>query len=256
MKTMTTWGRRALTVMLAGTLAAMVAAPTAFAATADAYKPTEYRVTVYAGNQGKVSLGDAGQAAESVQLDPAVRLNGVADFSGIEYTVENEKYYAKGIRVAGLDNVRSDKNTDTVDAEGNPVNTAGVDTMLYAVPTPDGGLGNTSAPITEDTDFVVAYGILANRVAYTVNYVDADGNPLMDSQTFFGDIGDRPATTPVYIENYLPQASVVLLTLSEDEAKNVITFRYTRLAEGTTTEQQPSGRVDVITSDGSRATDV
>ena len=86
-----------------------------------------------------------------------------------------------------------------------------------------------------------------------MNYVDADGNPLMDSQTFFGDIGDRPATTPVYIENYLPQASVVLLTLSEDEAKNVITFRYTRLAEGTTTEQQPSGRVDVITSDGSRA---
>lgn len=256
MMNMKNWGRRALTVMLAGTLAATVAAPTAFAATADAYKPTEYRVTVYAGNQGKVSLGDADQAAESVQLDPAVGLNGVADFSDIEYTVENEKYYAKGIRVAGLDNVRSDKNTDTVDAEGNPVNTAGVDTMLYAVPTPDGGLGNTSVPITEDTDFVVAYGILANRVAYTVNYVDADGNPLMDSQTFFGDIGDRPATTPVYIENYLPQASVVLLTLSEDEAKNVITFRYTRLAEGATTEQQPSGRVDVITSDGSRATGV
>ena len=166
MMNMKNWGRRALTVMLAGTLAATVAAPTAFAATADAYKPTEYRVTVYAGNQGKVSLGDADQAAESVQLDPAAGLNGVADFSDIEYTVENEKYYAKGIRVAGLDNVRSDKNTDTVDAEGNPVNTAGVDTMLYAVPTPDGGLGNTSVPITEDTDFVVAYGILASRGLY------------------------------------------------------------------------------------------
>ena len=34
MMNMKNWGRRALTVMLAGTLAAMVAAPTAFAATA------------------------------------------------------------------------------------------------------------------------------------------------------------------------------------------------------------------------------
>lgn len=252
MNNLKTWGRRALSLAMAGVLV-LAMAPAAFAATADSYKPTTYRVTVYAGNQGTVSLGDAAGATQ-VQLDP-VALNGTADLSGISYQVpDDSKYYAKGLRLAGLDNVRSDKNTDTVDANGNPVNVAGVDTTLYAVPMADGNVGNTSVKINEDTDFVVAYGILANRVSYTVNYVDADGNQLLEPQTFFGDIGDRPATAPIYIENYLPQATLVVLTLSEDEAKNVVTFRYTRLAEGTTTTQQPSGRVDVTVPDGSTAT--
>lgn len=256
MKNMKIWGRRALATVMGCLLATVLWAPAAFAATADAYEPTTYRVTVYAGNQGTVSLG-TGNPSVSVQLDPPVALNGTADFSDLSYQVADGKYYAKGIRVAGLDNVRSDKNTDTVDENGNPVNNAGVDTTLYAAPTADGTLANTTVPVTEDTDFVVAYGILANRVAYTVNYVDAaTGEPLAESQTFFGDIGDRPATAPQYIENYLPQASLVLLTLSQDETKNVVTFRYTRLAEGTTTTQQPSGRVDVEAPDGSTATNV
>lgn len=255
MKNMKKWGRRALAAMMGCMLATTLCVPAAFAATADAYEPTTYRVTVYAGNQGAVSLGDAA-AAESVQLDP-VALHGEVDFSDLVYQVEDGKYYAKGIRVAGLDNVRSDKNTDIVDANGNPVNTTGADTALYAVPAADGTLANTTVPVTEDTDFVVAYGILANRVAYTVNYVDAaTGETLAESQTFFGDIGDRPATAPQYIENYLPQATLVLLTLSDDESKNVITFQYTRLAEDTTTTQQPSGRVDVQAPDGSTATNV
>lgn len=256
MKNTRTWGHRTLAAVMGCMLATTLCAPAAFAATAEVYQPTTYRVTVYAGNQGTVSLG-AGTPAASVQLDPLVELNGTADFSDLAYQVEDGKYYAKGIRIAGLDNVRSDRNTDTVDESGNPVNSEGADTMLYAVPTADGALANTSAPITEDTDFVVAYGILANRVAYTVNYVDAEtGTALADPQTFFGDIGDRPAAAPQYIENYLPQAALVLLTLSQDETKNVITFRYARLAEGTTTVQQPSGRVDVEAPDGSTAVNV
>lgn len=256
MKNMKIWGRRALATMMGCLLATTLCAPAAFAATAEVYQPTTYRVTVYAGNQGTVSLG-ADAPASSIQLDPLVELNGTADFSDLAYQVEDGKYYAKGIRIAGLDNVRSDRNTDTVDENGNPVNYAGVDTMLYAAPTADGTLANTSAPINEDTDFVVAYGILANRVAYTVNYVDAEtGAALADPQTFFGDIGDRPAAAPRYIENYLPQAALVLLTLSQDESRNVITFRYTRLAEGTTTIQQPSGRVDIEAPDGSTAVNV
>lgn len=251
MKNMKIWGRRALATMMGCLLATTLCAPAAFAATAEVYQPTTYRVTVYAGNQGTVSLG-ADAPASSIQLDPLVELNGAANFSNLAYQVEDDKYYAKGIRIAGLDNVRSDRNTDTIDGNGNPVNNPGVDTTLYAVPTADGALANTTVSITEDTDFVVAYGILANRVAYTVNYVDAEtGAALADSQTFFGDIGDRPAAAPQYIENYLPQATLVLLTLSSDESKNVITFRYTRLAEETTTIQQPSGRVDVEAPDGS-----
>lgn len=235
------------------TLALSVAAVPAYAAAP--YTPEAYRVTVYAGNNGTVSLGE-GDAAASVALDGGVALNDTADFSSLQYHVTNDKYYVKGIRLAGLDNIRSDKNTDEVDAAGNPINVAGVDTVLYAMPTADGSLVNTDVRISEDTDFVVAYGILANRVSYTVNYVDADGNPLHDPQTFFGDIGDRPATAPIYIENYVPDASLVLLTLSEDEANNVVAFRYTRLAEGASTVQQPSGRVDVVVPNGSTATGV
>lgn len=63
-----------------------------------------------------------------MQLDPLVELNGTADFSDLAYQVEDGKYYAKGIRIAGLDNVRSDRNTDTVDESGNPVNSEGADT--------------------------------------------------------------------------------------------------------------------------------
>lgn len=245
-------GHRALSLFAACALV-LTMTPVAFAATADSYKPTTYRVTVYAGNQGTVALAGS-EGAASVQLE-AVPLNGTADLSGISYLVpDDSKYYAKGLRIAGLDNIRSDKNTDTVDEDGNPINVAGVDTTLYAVPMANGEVGNATVQVTEDTDFVVAYGILANRVSYTVNYVDADGNQLLEPQTFFGDIGDRPATAPIYIENYLPQATLVVLTLSSDEAQNVVTFRYTRLAEGTTTTQQPSGRVDVTAPDGSTAT--
>lgn len=247
--------RRVVSKVMACALVLMLSAATVPAYAADAYTPEAYRVTVYAGNNGTVSVNGSSPAS-SVELASGVPLNGTADFASLQYQVENEKYYVKGIRLAGIDNIRSDKNTGELDAEGNPVNMAGADTVLYAVPTANGELANTEVRISEDTDFVVAYGILANRVSYTVNYVDTEGTTLREPQTFFGDIGDRPATAPVYIENYIPDASLVVLTLSEDESKNIVTFRYTRLEEGAATIQQPSGRVDVIAPNGSVATGV
>lgn len=209
-------------------------------AVAPSYEGNRYTVTVYGGNQGTVNGED------SVALGP-VALGETVDFS--ELTVEvpaSSKYYAKGVRLAGLDNVRSDKNRD-----GQA--TAGEMTVMAATVQTDGRLMGT-ATITEDTDFVVAYGILANRVAYTVTYADADGNELAPARTFFGDIGDVPATAPVYIEGYLPDASLLTKTLVEDESQNVFPFVYTRLAPEFQTEENPETGDVTVTAPGGATT--
>lgn len=77
-------------------------------------------------------------------------------------------------------------------------------------------------------------------VAYTVNYQDASGNALAESQTFYGNIGDKPVVAYRYIENYIPDALALTKTLSDNESENVFTFTYTpgatdRIVETTTT---------------------
>ena len=207
---------------------------------APSYEGNRYTVTVYGGNQGTINGED------SVSLGP-VALGETVDFS--ELTVEvpaGSKYYAKGVRLAGLDNVRSDKNRDGQ-------TTAGELTVMAATVQTDGRLTGM-ATIAEDTDFVVAYGILANRVAYTVTYTDADGNELAPARTFFGDIGDVPATAPVYIEGYLPDASLLTKTLVEDESQNVFPFVYTRLAPEFQTEENPETGDVTVTAPGGATT--
>ena len=79
-----------------------------------------------------------------------------------------------------------------------------------------------------------------DMVAYTVNYQDANGKTLADSQTFYGNAGDKPVVAYKYIENYIPQALALTKTLSDNESENVFTFTYTpgetdRIVETTTT---------------------
>ena len=243
---------RAVALICAGALVSSLAAAPAFAepasesaapSLAQSYEGTTYSVTVYGGNQGTVN------GAESVELGP-LAMGDTVDFSGITVEVPaDSKYYAKGIRLAGLDNVRSDKNRDGK-------NTAGELTVMVAQVNAATGELAGSTTVTEDTDFVVAYGIMANRVSFTVTYTDTEGNELAEPQTFFGDIGDVPATAPVYIEGYVPDASLLTKTLVEDESQNVFPFVYTRLASDFQTEENPGGGVDVIGPDGSTAPDV
>ena len=79
-------------------------------------------------------------------------------------------------------------------------------------------------------DYVVAYGIKGDMLAYTVNYQDANGKTLADSQTFYGNAGDKPVVAYKYIENYIPQALALTKTLSDNESENVFTFTYTPAA--------------------------
>lgn len=115
---------------------------------------------------------------------------------------DGSKYYVKGIRESGKDN----------------------NTVYY-----------NDFYVEGDRDYVVAYGILGDAVAYTINYEDTSGRSLAPSETYYGNVGDRPVVSYLYIEGYQPQAYNLIGRLSENAADNVFTFVYDRARPGTTT---------------------
>ncbi len=106
---------------------------------------------------------------------------------------EGSKYYVKGIREAGKDN---------------------------------SSVSMSAPEVTRDQDYVVAYGVLGDPVAYTVYYRDRAGNELAPSDTYYGNVGDRPVIAFRYIEEYQPQAYNLTKVLTANEADNVFEFVY------------------------------
>ena len=162
-----------------------------------------YKVTLSAGNKGTIN----GQnKIEQANIAP----DSTVTFNLNDIQVTDDKYYVKGIRLSGRDNASSE-------------------------------LLNTPGFIVKgDADYVVAYGIKGNMVAYTVNYQDASGKSLAESQTFYGNVGDKPVVAYRYVENYIPDALALTKTLSNNESENVFTFTYKpgatdRIVETTTT---------------------
>lgn len=146
-----------------------------------------YTVRIFAGAQGTIG-------GQEVVTYEGLRYGDLITFNTESVSLSNsEKYYVKGIRESGSDN-------------SNAVR---------------------AFTVTGDMDYVVAYGIQGEAVAYTVNYQDANGNTLMPSETFYGSIGDRPVVAFQYIEGYQPQAYNLTGTLSSNAAENVFTFVYT-----------------------------
>lgn len=188
-------GMRAVALVVAAVLAlmmALVATGSVLATQAQAAPNPEYKYTVriYAGAQGSFN----GQNSVVVTNDakPGDRIA----FNQGSVTLDNgSKYYIRGVREAGRDN--------------------------------DTSLTTPSFVITGDTDLVVSYGVLGDNVKYTVQYVDEDGNALLPSETFYGNVGDSPVIAYRYIEGYAPQAYNLTGKLLSDESKNVYTFTYT-----------------------------
>lgn len=168
---------------------------------ADDTTPYPYKVTLSAGNKGTIN-GQNKIEQENIASGSTVTFN----LNDIQVT--DDKYYVKGIRLSGRDN--------------------------------DEALAAPSFTVDKDADYVVAYGIKGNMVAYTVNYQDASGKSLAESQTFYGNVGDKPVVAYRYVENYIPDALALTKTLSDNESENVFTFTYTpgatdRIVETTTT---------------------
>ena len=171
---------------------------------AEAPKGYSYQVTLHAGNQGTIG-GQDSVTISDLQYGAQVSF----DLSTIQVT--DDRYYVKGVRLSGRDN-------NTVNA--------------------------TAFRVEGDADYVVAYGIKGNLVAYTVKYQDASGRQLAADSTFYGNVGDKPIVAYKYIENYVPQALALTKTLSANEAENVFTFVYTW------------GEAGIITIPGSDTTNV
>lgn len=166
-----------------------------------AAEPYTYTVTLSAGNKGTINGQNKIEVAN-------LSSGSTVTFNLNDIQVTDDKYYVKGIRLSGRDN--------------------------------DETLAAPSFTVDKDADYVVAYGIKGNMVAYTVNYQDASGKSLAESQTFYGNVGDKPVVAYRYVENYIPDALALTKTLSDNESENVFTFTYTpgatdRIVETTTT---------------------
>lgn len=197
-----------------------------------------YRITLYAGKQGKFTekgynqikqrYGGASLSAdknkiiiENVNYSSSERmvLPNAADLVSVS---DDSKYYVKGIRLSGRDN-----------------NTA---------------MESPSFLPQSDSDYVIAYGVKGDMVAYQVNFRDQAGNTLAPSTTYYGNVGDKPVVAFLYIEGYEPQAYNLTRTLQKDPSKNEFTFVYRRVATGTTTTTVTNDGTTVTTVPGSTTT--
>lgn len=223
----------ALCVLLSGlSIESMASAPTK---AADSYT---YRVTLYAGNQGKFTDKGYNQIAqkydgvrhsddwsmiiiEDVNYSSSERMTlpNPADLVSLS---NDSKYYVKGIRLSGRDN-----------------NTA---------------MESPSFMPKSDLDYVIAYGVKGDMVSYQVNYRDEAGNTLAPSSTYYGNVGDKPVVAFLYIEGYEPQAYNLTRTLQKDESRNEFTFVYRRAATGTTTTTVVNEGTTVTTGPGGTTT--
>lgn len=171
-----------------------------------------YQVRFLSGAQGEFNPGGnlSNNGTQSPKLESSECLvfdnlkpgQRVSFHNGMVTLKDGGKYYIRGIRESGKDN----------------------NTVYYTAFTVDG-----------DKDYVIAYGILGDAVAYTINYEDEDGNRLAPSETYYGNVGDRPVVSYLYFEGYQPQAYNLIGRLSENAAENVFTFVYSRVPEGETT---------------------
>ncbi len=173
--------------LVACVLALGVQAATSEEAFADENSSYSYTVTLYAGNgtidgAASKSFGPYGYGADCTIA-----------WQTLNIQPDDDKYYVKGIRLAGHDGLAESGNIE----------------------------------VTQDLQYVVAYGMKKDQVAYTINYVDANGAQIADSETFYGNIGDKPVIAYRYIEGYQPTNAYNLTgTLKGNAEDNVFTFKY------------------------------
>ena len=204
-------GMKATALCLALSLAWGMSVP------AQAAEDYTYTLRLYAGAQGTIDasvvqrLSDAG-ATVSIEDGEVCVVSGLHYGEQVVFDIqrgvalqEGSKYYRKGFRVSGED-------------------------------TNSNRLANPSVTVNGDADYVVAYGIQGETVAYTVTYQDTEGNELYPSAVYYGNVGDMPVVAYQYIEGWQPQAYNLGKTLVADASQNVFDFIYTRIPTVVTTD--------------------
>lgn len=166
---------------------------------------TTYKVRIYSGERGNYS--GKSDSVNEVKVFKGLKYGDEFNFNSIGLTkntvkLTDDKYYVRGFRESAKDN-----NT----------------------------VGPESFTVTGDIDYVVAYGIAGSTVEYYVNYVDEAGNKLAESDTYYGNVGDKPVVAYEYIDGYYPQARNLTKTLSANASANNFTFVYRKIQQETTT---------------------
>lgn len=179
-----------------------------------------YTVRLYAGNLGTLTENGIDISSDTASVS---KVKDCIEVTGLKYgdtvylkpqdaaTVTDERYYIKGVRRSGRDNSEAEAPTFRV---------------------------------ASDRDYVVAYAVSGNLVAYTVNYLDMDGNSILQSDTYYGNVGERQYVSSRYVEGYQPQALNMVKTLSANEAENVFDFQYASAAAGQEATENPSEEPD------------
>ena len=183
-----------------------------------------YTVTFYAGNQGTFADGAGKIVMSNLKYGAFVSFDVQKD--GVVTLNNSDKYYVKGLRKSGRDNSETDE----------------LEASRYSV------------TVKGDADYVVAYGIKGNQVAYTVNYQDANGKELLASNTYYGNVGDKPVVAYQYVEGYTPQALALTKTLSENSAENVFVPGTTNVETITVPATTSAGTTTGTTGTGTTGT--
>ncbi len=209
-------GRRILTVLASACLLACFAPESVQAAE----KEYTYTVNIYAGDQGTFT--------DAVKLNVDHRKSGNTNKSQVKI--------AKGmITVSGLvekDRITVDLGTDSLKLDEGRYYVKGVRQSGW-----DNKMATEIFDVERDEDYVVAYGVRGNMVAYTVSYQDAAGNELAPSDTYYGSVGDKPVVAYRYVEGYEPDVAALTKTLKANEAENVFTFVYAPVSTEVVTRQ-------------------
>ncbi len=155
-------------------------------------EPYTYTVRIFAGDYGTINGGSV-QIADGLSGDDSVEIGSIQIAGGPYDRV-------KGVRESGK-------------GDGD---------SIYVGSVPVGG---------RDRDYVVVYGVSGSTVKYTVEYVDAAGNPIpgYEPEEYYGNVGDKVIVPSKRIPGYFPDAENKTKAkngLSEDAGSNVFTFVY------------------------------
>lgn len=178
----------------------------------------QHGLTVSGGN-GSIAGFDGNAGTSEVSITTGETATLTVGKETYDVTPKEDKYFVKGLKLAGHDNNDVDDGVGSGPYAG-PVGVELEGSLIYG----------------EDAEMVVAYGLKSSMVKYTVSYLDAGGAELLPSVTHYGVVGDRPIVSYKHVDGYVPNAYNAVKSLNADESLNVITFTYTpvQAAEGNT----------------------
>ncbi|MDO5476542.1 MAG: hypothetical protein Q4F43_05445, partial [Eubacteriales bacterium] len=210
---------KAAAIMLALCLIAALALPAFASDTGSAASGSDsysYTIRIFPGDKGTIDGSTDPLIIGNIQ--PGTRWN-TNDFNYEKQAKVKDqykgKYYISGFRESGKDN-----NTRAGGTKGKQSKYSG------------------SFVVDRDVDFVLSYGMKGSEVAYTIHYVDAETNKeLHASDTYHGNVNERPVVSYRYLPGYTPQYYNLTGTLNADASKNNWTFYYNKNEEPTTEEE-------------------